>query len=710
MSKYAIFPVLAALCLVLALAGCKTTSKKPADPGLDPSKMSAEELEKMGDGLVSQRGKAVEALGVYAKALEKGGDPGRLKYKQGFVLLREGEWASALARFDESLAAAPEDVQTLQGAAYCAFKLGDYGQAEARLSRAVAMRPDLPGAHNLLGIMHNQLKRPELAVADFKAAIALSGSSPDLQNNLGISYFMIRDYVRAEQALRLALSTGPNPRAANNLGLALCRQKKFDEAFAAFKQAGGEAAAFNNTGVCYADEGNKAKAMEYFNKAVELSPKYYAAAERNLSQTSGQPGGHDAASEVLTIQASPAGDLAPSAKVTERALAPEPEPKKDHKAVAPVPSGPAASTALPLEAAAPHEWPGHAPLKAKAESQGDAAQATGASKDKTPASPDALASAAPLQAGPAPEAGEAKAPRPGKEAKGAKEQARQAKQQPVPAQPPLAEPAPAPAEARASAGQEAAPAQPNQIPAPAGRENTTQPATARTGEGEPGTGAKAPEGTAKPAEAAPAPGAGASPQTPQAPASAASAPESAAPVAQAEGKSEPAASASEAKAPGPDKPDKPDAAAPVAADAAPAWAGAKDAKAGKPSQTEAERQKKSKPEAGPAESKGGRVLGLSGSLGPDGYRVVVATDAPVGKAEAFAKKSPPAVGVDLFGKWKAPAPAAVAGGEEFVEKVRVGAHEDKLRIMIDLKSDQIRRKPALEILPNGVVILFGTSR
>jgi Tfp pilus assembly protein PilF len=575
MSKHPFFPILIVLSLLVAVPGCLTTAKKPPAQDVDPATLSAEELEKLGDRQVTQQGEAEQAIQSYGQALAKGGDPARLKYKQGFVLLREGQWTNASERFEESLALSPQDVQTLQGAAYAAFRLGDYGRTESRLSRAVSVRPDLPGAHNLLGITHNYLKQPGLAVADFKAAIALSGPNPDLQNNLGIAYFMLRDFTRAEESFRQALASGPNPKAANNLGLALCGQKKFDAAFEAFKTGGGEAAAYNNTGVCYADAGQKDKALEYFNKAVELSPKYYAAAERNLNQA----GGRETAIEAM--QTLPAGDLAPPGKAADR-------PPADGDLAR---GAPAESKVLPPEATQPRVWPEHAPLRAKVEEQSATAAQAGAPKTVAEAK--------------APAAQAAKAART-QESGGATEAAEPAR--------PAAAPAPTP---------------PNQA--------AVAPVSQAPQAGEPTAADKTPQ--TPPAEA-----------SPQAP-----------PQAQANAAAE----------------------------------------------TPAEAPPKAAAKAEAAPYKGGRVLHIAAVEEPSGYRVYLTTSAPVEKAQVFSKKSPPAVGIDLFGPWTAPPQTALPGGEGFADRLRIGAHPDKLRVMIDLKSDQISRKATFETLRNGVVIILG---
>ncbi len=68
------------------------------------------------------------------------------------------------------------------------------------------------------------------------------------------------------------------------MGLSLCRLGRYDEAFEAFRNAGGEAAAHNNLGVYLSQQGEHALALYHLQRALEVEPRYYARAAENLKR------------------------------------------------------------------------------------------------------------------------------------------------------------------------------------------------------------------------------------------------------------------------------------------------------------------------------------------------------------------------------------------------------------------------------------------
>ncbi|CAB1085474.1 hypothetical protein D1AOALGA4SA_12961 [Olavius algarvensis Delta 1 endosymbiont] len=73
-------------------------------------------------------------------------------------------------------------------------------------------------------------------------------------------------------------------RTYNNLGLALARLARYQEALVAFRKGGSEARAHNNLGCIYLEQGKYKKAIDSFTKAIEISPKYYTKASDNLQK------------------------------------------------------------------------------------------------------------------------------------------------------------------------------------------------------------------------------------------------------------------------------------------------------------------------------------------------------------------------------------------------------------------------------------------
>ena len=68
----------------------------------------------------------------------------------------------------------------------------------------------------------------------------------------------------------------------NNLGAALAKLGRYDEALEAFKHGGDEAKAYNNLGVVYLGEKRYQEAIAAFEKAMQLSPSHYLKAGENL--------------------------------------------------------------------------------------------------------------------------------------------------------------------------------------------------------------------------------------------------------------------------------------------------------------------------------------------------------------------------------------------------------------------------------------------
>jgi Tfp pilus assembly protein PilF len=172
-----------------------------------------------------------------------------------------------------------EDVQRLQARA--AFERGvkhfqsrEASQAVAALREASALDPTSALYRDVLGLVFSQLQRPDLALEQFRQAVAIDpqfadahlhlGVSlaesrewaeaaaayrkalalptltvPDLAHqNLGLALYHLRQYGEAEQELRFAITLSPELQAAYyHLGLVLTAQRRLEEARLAFTRA-----------------------------------------------------------------------------------------------------------------------------------------------------------------------------------------------------------------------------------------------------------------------------------------------------------------------------------------------------------------------------------------------------------------------------------------------------------------------------------------
>ncbi|HSB61840.1 MAG TPA: tetratricopeptide repeat protein, partial [Vicinamibacteria bacterium] len=181
--------------------------------------------------------------------------------------------------------------------ALCRQKLGNvllgagrHREAEAELTRAVALRPERSTAHNSLGALFAAQGRPGEAETEFREAIRLAPRYPEAVANLGALYARQRRYAEAIVELRRAVALSPQHRDArgnlastlDSAAIHLAREGKPAEAVALFREATellpAEATLWRNLGQALIEAGKVAEAVPPLERAVALRPE--GAAER----------------------------------------------------------------------------------------------------------------------------------------------------------------------------------------------------------------------------------------------------------------------------------------------------------------------------------------------------------------------------------------------------------------------------------------------
>jgi Tfp pilus assembly protein PilF len=100
------------------------------------------------------------------------------------------------------------------------FRQGNYGLAERYFRRAVEAAPKDAEAWLGLAASYDRLKRFDLADRAYDQLVKLLGPTPIVLNNIGYSYMLRGDYVRARETLLSAQAKDPgNPYIQNNLAL-----------------------------------------------------------------------------------------------------------------------------------------------------------------------------------------------------------------------------------------------------------------------------------------------------------------------------------------------------------------------------------------------------------------------------------------------------------------------------------------------------------
>lgn len=116
---------------------------------------------------------------------------GDFEVRQGDILLGDGKYADALARFDEALEKAPDHRGALMGRALVFLQTERYKEAEAELTYLIdylektLVADDLTGvgakaaAYANRGILYDRTARYEKALADYVAAIRTDEGAVD---------------------------------------------------------------------------------------------------------------------------------------------------------------------------------------------------------------------------------------------------------------------------------------------------------------------------------------------------------------------------------------------------------------------------------------------------------------------------------------------------------------------------------------------------
>lgn len=136
--------------------------------------------------------------------------------------------------------------------------------------------------HNTIGVIYLQkLEDYEKAIFHFKEALKIDKEYPEAANNLGTAYAKTKRYNEAIEYYKQAIN---NPQyrntalALNNLGMVYYRINKFDDAIEVFKEALKRYSNFHlpyyGLALCYNAKGMYGDSAIAMEKAIELDPLY----------------------------------------------------------------------------------------------------------------------------------------------------------------------------------------------------------------------------------------------------------------------------------------------------------------------------------------------------------------------------------------------------------------------------------------------------
>lgn len=262
--------------------GNKLTSLPKAPDTKPLPEMTPAELEQAGN-LMFLRGDFSMAFVQYEKCLSLDPENTHVRYKKGLVLLAADLNQDALKVFEGILEKKPDYVLAYEGLGRAYFQMRQYEEAEKKFLKALETSPNLWRSRNLMGMIYDSQKRYDEAAWQYLAAIHLQPHMGLLHHNIGVSYYLAGRYQEAIDSFQTAIKNHySKPKTYNTLALSYAKIGQYSLALDAFTKGGNKAKAYNNLGCFFMAQGEYKRAITCFEKALKLSPEFYATASENL--------------------------------------------------------------------------------------------------------------------------------------------------------------------------------------------------------------------------------------------------------------------------------------------------------------------------------------------------------------------------------------------------------------------------------------------
>ena len=199
--------------------------------------------------------------------------------ESGAALMDSGDLSRAAEVLEK---VSSRDAEALVDLGNVYLRQGRLDAAEHALQKAIGINPDLPAAHNVLGLVRLRNADPRTAEAAFREAIRIDPDLAEAQSNLGNVLAEEGDLRQATFHFKKAIAADPeNVDAHYNLGQALAASGSMKDALNEFQAAvrinPDLAKAHCDLGRLLAILGRPGEAEQQFRLTLQLSPDFYAA-------------------------------------------------------------------------------------------------------------------------------------------------------------------------------------------------------------------------------------------------------------------------------------------------------------------------------------------------------------------------------------------------------------------------------------------------
>ena len=221
---------------------------------------------------------------ILLQLIEKGDTRPFIHTSLGEIAFQEREFEKAIAYCDHAIANnSPDSMVALSTRAHAKFELGRKAEASKDLDGLLALKVTHPEVLSNLGYLLTELERYADALPILDQSIAINPNLPYAYNNRGFAKYKLGDYEGAIVDFNKSIELKNDYKywPPYNRANALKALKRYDEALEDFNLAiaykADYAAAYNDRGETYELMGDRKRAIQDFEKALELEPENEAA-------------------------------------------------------------------------------------------------------------------------------------------------------------------------------------------------------------------------------------------------------------------------------------------------------------------------------------------------------------------------------------------------------------------------------------------------
>ena len=136
-------------------------------------------------------------------------NPQKEAFEKALTLLQSGDASTAEQLCRDALDSYPEDVNILCLSARALIRLQQFDEAEVRLNKTLALFPEFPRSHEILGELLLAQKKPKQAVDTFRHAIHLGIDSTEIDQKLATALTMLGRQDEAQEVLEASRRRDP---------------------------------------------------------------------------------------------------------------------------------------------------------------------------------------------------------------------------------------------------------------------------------------------------------------------------------------------------------------------------------------------------------------------------------------------------------------------------------------------------------------------